>query len=447
MTRGSTSIDRAFDSSSRSQDEGWASPTLVAFRFVFVWFVIEFHTALLQVVPLLEPLAHWIDVAKRPFYTVIARTLLGVRIESFSDSSGDTTYDWVRVAVNLALAAAGCGLWTAFDRRSRAYPRLADGLRTAIRFTLAATMFTYGLAKVFPLQFQLLEVPTLLRTYGESSPMGLLWVFMSASRPYAIFAGAMELVGGLLLCFRRTQLAGALWTAGVMTNVFFLNLCYDVPVKLFSLQLVLLAILVAAPDVPRLLRMFVWNLPVPPADLCGPYRGARSRRALAGLKIAWLASTLALVSFGSARTAALLSPPEAAGTRAGTWEIGEWRRGQDASPPTDDGRRWRFVTLVDRAEGKALMVRSGDGSGKTWRFEDHGDALDLFEPPAADPAAPGTAAAAGRLVLALDDAETLRCSGEIGGERIEFVGRRRGRADFLLTSRGFHLVSEAPFNR
>ena len=446
MTCGPTSIESEPASAVAVRDQGWAWPTLAAFRFVFVWFVVEFHTALLQVVPLFESLAHRLDVAKRPFYRTIAESLLGLRIESFSESSGDTTYDWVRVAANLTIAAAGCGMWTALDRRSREYPRLADFLRIAIRFTLAVTMFTYGLAKIFPLQFQPLEVPTLLRTYGESSPMGLLWVFMSASRPYAIFAGAMEIVGGLLLCFRRTQLAGALWTAGVMTNVFLLNLCYDVPVKLFSLQLVLLALLVATPDIPRLLRMFVWNLPAPAADLLGPWWDSRWRRVASGLRITWLGSTLALLGFGSARTAALLAPPEAAGTRVGTWEIGEWRHG-DESSPSDDGQRWQFVTLVDRVEGNALMVRSVNGSGKTWRFEDRDDAIDLFQPPAGDPSAQGMAVVAGRLVLALDDADTLRGSGEIGGERIEFIGQRRDRADFLLTNRGFHLVNEAPFNR
>jgi hypothetical protein len=146
---------------------------------------------------------------------------------------------------------------------------------------------------------------------------------MAASRTYTVFAGWMEIVGGLLLCFRRTQLAGALWTAGVMANVFMLNLCYDVPVKLFSFQLLLLAIVVAAPDVPRLVAMFLRNAAVPSADLLGPWRESRWRRAATGLKIAWLGATLGLLAFGSSQTVALLAPSPVRGTRAGTWEIGE----------------------------------------------------------------------------------------------------------------------------
>jgi uncharacterized membrane protein YphA (DoxX/SURF4 family) len=449
MARGSRSIDGAVDSPPDTRNDGsWPWATGIVFRFVFVWFLVEFHSALLQLVPLLEPAAIGLDRAKRPLYVWIARTVCGIRIDSFSESSGDTTYDWVRVAANVVIAAAGCALWTVLDRGSRGHPRLADALRTAIRFTLALSMFTYGFAKVFPLQFQPLEVPTLLRTYGESSPMGLLWNFMAASRTYTVFAGWMEIVGGLLLCFRRTQLAGALWTAGVMANVFMLNLCYDVPVKLFSFQLLLLAIVVAAPDVPRLVAMFLHNAAVPSADLLGPWRESRWRRAATGLKIAWLGATLGLLAFGSSQTAALLAPSPVRGTRAGTWEIGEFRRdGLDLPPLEGDARRFRFVTIVDRAEGKAFMIQAMDRSGRTWRFEEGERGIDLFDPAPGDAGGPRQGTPAGALALTLDGENGLRGAGEIGGVRIEFVGRRRDRSDFLLLNRGFHLVNEAPFNR
>ncbi|MFM7520818.1 MAG: hypothetical protein ACKO9B_10160 [Planctomycetota bacterium] len=182
MVREPFAIDHAGAAESAGDDRSdWSWPRLLVFRFVFVWFLCEFHSALVQLAPLFEPLAIALDRAKRPFYVWIARTVCGIRIESFSESSGDTTYDWVRVATNLAIAAVGSAAWTLFDRRSRSQPRLADGLRTAIRFTVALAMFTYGLAKLFAVQFPPLEIPTLLRTYGDSSPMGLLWVFMSAT--------------------------------------------------------------------------------------------------------------------------------------------------------------------------------------------------------------------------------------------------------------------------
>lgn len=427
----------------------WGRPTCFVFRFVFVYFLVEFHTAVLQLLPLLEPVATRIDEAKRPFYVWIADRLLGIRIDTFSTSSGDTTYDWVRVAANLAMAALGGVLWTMLDRR-RAHPRLADGLRIAIRYVLALSMFTYGLAKVFPLQFQPPEVQTLLKTYGESSPMGLLWTFMGASRPYTIFAGWTEILGGLLLCFRSTQVAGALWTAGVMANVFMLNLCYDVPVKLFSLQLLAMALAVAAPDVPRLAGFFLRNAPVPPADLDGPWTDPRWRRAASAIRVVWLVVTLGVLGWFSAQTASLLVAPASDGGRAGTWEIGEFSRDGGTLPPVaGDARRWRFLTVVERPQGKAVMVRAMDRSERTWVFEgaDGGDMLTLFDPARGDPLAPGKGAVAGSLTLVQESEDELRGGGDIGGERIEFRARRVRAGDFLLVNRGFRLVSEAPFNR
>ena len=108
------------------------------------------------------------------------------------------------------------------------------------------------------------------RTYGESSPMGLLWTFMAASPAYTFFAGLGETVGGLLLVFRRTATVGALIIFGVMVNVMMLNFCYDVPVKQYSFHLVLMALLIALPDFPRLANVLIWNRPTEPGNLMTP---------------------------------------------------------------------------------------------------------------------------------------------------------------------------------
>jgi hypothetical protein len=96
--------------------------------------------------------------------------------------------------------------------------------------------------------------------------MKLLWTFMGASIPYVIFTGAAEMLGGLLLAARRTTLLGALVCIGVLSNVVMLNFSYDVPVKLYSSHLLLMAVFLAAPDLRRLASLFVWNRRVPPAE-------------------------------------------------------------------------------------------------------------------------------------------------------------------------------------
>src|SRR5262249_17022289 len=103
-------------------------------------------------------------------------------------------------------------------------------------------------------------------SYGDSSPMNLLWTFMGFSDGYNLFAGAGELLGGILLATRRTTLLGALVSLAVMTHVAVLNLCYDVPVKLLSLHLVAMALYLIVPDARRLAAFFLSNRPAPPAD-------------------------------------------------------------------------------------------------------------------------------------------------------------------------------------
>jgi hypothetical protein len=121
--------------------------------------------------------------------------------------SGDTMIEYVRALCYLAAALAGTLLWSIADRKRAAYPRLHMIFRTYVRLALAGVMLGYGLAKVFPMQFQVPGPDRLLQTYGNSSPMGLLWTFMGYSPAYTMFAGAMETIGALLLLFRRTATA------------------------------------------------------------------------------------------------------------------------------------------------------------------------------------------------------------------------------------------------
>ena len=46
-------------------------------------------------------------------------------------------------------------------------------------------------------------------------------------------------------------------SAAAMANVVALNFCYDVPVKLYSVQLLLEALIIAAPDLRQVARLFL----------------------------------------------------------------------------------------------------------------------------------------------------------------------------------------------
>ena len=123
--------------------------------------------------------------------------------------------------------------------------------------------------------------------------MNVLWAFMGASRPYTVFAGLGEVLAALLLIWRRTGSLGGLVTIGVMTNVAMLNFCYDVPVKLYSSHLLVMAILVVLPDVGRLANVLIWNRPADKTNWINAWDG----RILRWIRVA---VKLAVISFGIA---------------------------------------------------------------------------------------------------------------------------------------------------
>jgi hypothetical protein len=77
-----------------------------------------------------------------------------------------------------------------------------------------------------------LNLIQLVQTYGDMSPMGVLWKFMGQSPYYQSFTGLVELLAGLFLCFRFTYLLGLTLGFLAFSQVFALNLFFDVPVKL-----------------------------------------------------------------------------------------------------------------------------------------------------------------------------------------------------------------------
>jgi hypothetical protein len=64
---------------------------------------------------------------------------------------------------------------------------------------------------------------------------------MGYSTAFTFFGGCAELLPAVFLLFRRTALLGSLLAFAVMLNIVMLNFCYDVPVKLYSLNLLLLS--------------------------------------------------------------------------------------------------------------------------------------------------------------------------------------------------------------
>lgn len=203
------------------------------------------------------------------------------------NGSGDRAFDYVQLLLYVLLAVVAALVWSVIDRRRRAYPRLAAAARIALRYYLAFVMLSYGVSKLLKHQFYDVAPTVLHQRLGETPPQRLLWAFMGYSLPYTVFAGLMETVGGVLLLWRRTTTLGALILMAVLTNVVLMNLCYDVPVKIWSSELLAMAIAVALPDLRRVLGAVL--------GLAAPEVPPRSRSSTRRERARWIAK-LALIA-------------------------------------------------------------------------------------------------------------------------------------------------------
>jgi uncharacterized membrane protein YphA (DoxX/SURF4 family) len=253
-----------------------------AIRFAMAYWLLYCWPVLLQLIPLLGSTLNSSNekIIERTV-SLSAQHLFGITEPLVPpNGSGDTTYNYIAVLNNFILAILIATVWSLVDRRRTDYSTTKDLLRSYLRYSLALMLLGYGLAKTtldnynqFPINNQW----QLDKTWGESSPMNVVWAFMGASRPYTIFAGLGEVCAAVLLIWRRTATFGALVAMGVMSNVAMLNFCYDIPVKLFSTHLLVMAILIAFADADRLLNVFFLHRPIDATDLMGVWRGAGLR--------------------------------------------------------------------------------------------------------------------------------------------------------------------------
>ena len=419
----------------------WSPATRVGFRFACVYWLLYDLPFPISQIPGLTWVQERYDAGWQALVPWVGKHLLRLPtdITVFTNGSGDTTFNYVQVLCFVVLALLGTALWSLLDRRRVQYVVLHDWLRVYLRFVLGATLWGYGMHKVIPLQFGVPSGERLLQTFGDSSPMGLLWTFMAASVPYTIFSGAVEVVAGTLLFFRRTTTLGALLSIAVMANIVALNFCYDVPVKLYSMHLLVHAIFLALPDLSRLVRVFVTHRATSASDV-GPPAGPRWLRVTR--RVSWVAF-VGWIVFSS--LAGSLGAREQYGSTAsksalqGVWEVTEFERdGERCALVVGEPDLWRHLAF--NAWG-SCTIRSTDEKRERVMVELVPDTQKLkFK-------TIGVGAAEYEFAWSLENVGELLLIGTLRGKNIRARLRTVPDSDFLLRSRGFHWINEFPFNR
>lgn len=101
-----------------------------------------------------------------------------------------------------------------------------DILENALSGVVIMAMLVYGFAKIT--QFSNLHQED--KTIGELSGMELMWAFYAYSKPYASVIGFFEVMGGLLMVFKKTRLIGCFLVSTILFNVILQDFFYGVHV-------------------------------------------------------------------------------------------------------------------------------------------------------------------------------------------------------------------------
>jgi hypothetical protein len=414
----------------------WSRVQLFAFRFAFVYLILYFLPFPFGAFPHTGSVAQNYESLWHKLVPWVGKHVLHLshEIMTSTNCSGDTTYEYVRVFCFLGLAFAASVLWSFLDRSHSNYQRFHEWLRSYVRLSVGAAMLMFGAAKIFLVHFPQPNLYKLLEPLGDYSRMGLLWTFTGASRGYSIFAGCVQMLFGILLFVPRLTTLGALVGLAVLSDIFALTVCYDVPVKLYSLHLLLVCIFLVLPDARRLVNLFLLNRSVTPSPESPLFS---HRRLNAGAVAAQLTlggflvcSDLYRAHDSEIRSFGIASRPPF----YGIWLVDEFTlRGKMLPPLLTDETRWQRVVFqfpkkigIQSMNGSWTGYRlSGDMAKKTFAMEKPNDSEKKFEFSFLSP-----------------DSHSLTLEGGNGGNEIRVKLHRVDEKEFALLGRGFHWITE-----
>lgn len=412
------------------------------FRFTLVYFLLYTFPFPIDYIPFT---GEWLSDATETVWDKIVPWFgedvidVGYEITVKPNGSGDTTWNYVHNLLLLILALIFSIIWSLVDRKRINYDKLYYWSIVFIRYYLGFVLMGYGFAKVFKSQFPDPNLLRLLKPFGEMSPMGLAWSFVGYSEGFNLFTGLGETIGGFLLLFRRTKLIGGLISLTVLSNIVVMNYCYDIPVKLFSTNLLLMTFFILAPDLKRLFNFFILNKTTSPINLGSPFSNEKIRKGVMVFK------TLLIVYVLYSDIEGYFGPQEW-GDRApkpplyGLYDVQSFSLNDSLIPPIKtDTTRWdkmvvnwadnvaiklinektQYLGFEPDTVAKTILVysyRDSANQNATWKY---------IQP----------------------NPDSLIIQGVWKNDTMDIKMNRRGPEDFPLMKRGFHWINEYPYNR
>lgn len=424
---------------SSTEENKWSRLGKIGFRFSFIYFLLIILFQNNGAYPYFDYIAKWPSELMQKIAVWFGQDVIGItyNINIGPNGSGDTTYDYLVVFVVFIIAILGTLIWSILDRKRPNYKKLYYWLITGGRYYVGLMLISYGLVKVIQLQFPTPNFYRLIEPYGESSPMGLAWTFLGFSKGYNLFMGIAEVSAGLLL-FRRTTTFGAVITLMTTMNVMAVNYFYDVPVKILSTHLVLITLFILSRDLRRVMLFLVTNKTVEKLTLIQRpkmHKGINiGMNVFKGLILAYALGYGFYQALDSRKSYGSEAPKP---PLYGLYEVTNYVINGEEITNYKDDRLWKNMRFEregvvqgrTRNEGSFYYKVEVDTTAQKVRFFSSRNDSDYFD-----------------FNYTLKD-KTLDFNYIYKNDTISGKTKRLDKEDFLLTNRGFHWISEYPFNR
>lgn len=428
----------------------WPLWQKILFRFFFIYFIL--YTTPWTWVNLIP--WEWAWKITEPYYKFMDWLVNAANGKIFHvyktlvpfNGSGDTSFGWIQLRLFLLLALIGCIIWSLVDAKRPNYNFLAYWFRLIVRYTLIINCFGYGISKLFCFQMPFPSLSQLATPLGDYLPMRLSWMYMGYSSTYQFFAGAFEVLAGILLLFRRTATFGTIVALGVFTNVMIMNMGYDIPVKLFSTHLVVMCFVLLAFEYRRIFAL-LFNNPMPAGIVYRPVILKKWVR-ITGyiLKLAFIVLVVFLPFKNSYKQWRETKKPTNVGPiKPGVYEVKTFVLNGDTIPFSNDGKlRWKDVIFDNNSGGSIgsadTMFRQRYGRGYfIFSIDSTKQNLDIIKRNVDFSTFP-----LGTLHFDLPDSNTVILSGMLRKDSVYALLVKTDR-HFQLTERQFHWLSE--YNR
>ena len=413
----------------------WTTVQKILFRFLFVYFVLFCFPFPVVSFQLTQPITYPYMAFMLKLVPKVGMLFFDMKIENpiygsrAADSSFGLAYHFIHMVVALLITF----FWSIADRRRINYERLNVWFLLYIRYYLAFTLLSYGMNKVFPLQGGFITASVLEKPLGMMDPGELQWKFLAYSNVYKIFTGLGEVIGALLILWRRTATLGAMLLVAVLSVVVMLNFCFHIGVKISSLHYLFIAFLIIWNDRTRLLNLFLLNRSVSPISYTPLIRSFFWSRLFSVFLISLVVCRLYQLTDRNNTNWKLMSNFSQK-PLYGTYTSEYFIRGIDTIPPLQtDSLRWKKLTIETMRDVSRVYIHLSTDSliqsrteidtlQKTIQFQIRKDTLNM--------------------AWSLPDANHLHLAGKWKNESIKVMMKKYDLNNYPLHRERFQWISD-----